>query len=33
MFHVFQIIPILPETKRSLEKIATFIRTKISSYP
>lgn len=33
MFHVFQIIPILPETKLSLEKIATFIRNKISAYP
>lgn len=33
MFHVFQIIPILPETKLSLEKIATFIRNKISPNP
>lgn len=32
MFHVFQIIPILPETKLSLEKIATFISNKISPY-
>lgn len=30
LFHVFQIIPILPETKLSLEKIANFIANKIS---
>lgn len=30
MFHVFQIIPILPETKLSLKKIANFIWDKIS---
>ena len=29
MFHVFQIIPFLPETKLSLEKIANFITEKI----
>ncbi|HWQ05055.1 MAG TPA: alpha/beta hydrolase [Longilinea sp.] len=29
MFHVFQIIPVLPETKLSLEKIANFIVNKI----
>lgn len=33
MFHVFQIIPFIPETKLSLEKIATFIRNKISLSP
>jgi acetyl esterase/lipase len=33
MFHVFQIIPILPETKLSLKKIANFIRNKISPNP
>lgn len=30
LFHVFQIIPILPETKLSLEKIANFIANKTS---
>ncbi|PKN87835.1 MAG: alpha/beta hydrolase [Chloroflexi bacterium HGW-Chloroflexi-8] len=29
LFHVFQIIPIIPETKLSLEKIANFIASKI----
>ncbi len=29
LFHVFQIVPVLPETKRSLEKIAEFIAGKI----
>ncbi len=33
MFHVFQIIPILPESKRSLEKIASFINKKIHKLP
>jgi len=30
LFHVFQIIPILPEAKRSLEKIAVFITNKLA---
>jgi len=29
LFHVFQIVPILPEAKQSLEKIATFITDRI----
>ena len=29
LFHVFQIVPILPETKLSLEKIAGFVDSKI----
>jgi len=33
MFHVFQIIPLLPETKLSLKKIANFIWDKISPNP
>mgnify|MGYP001764444802 CR=1 FL=1 len=33
LFHVFQIVPILPETKRSLEKIANFISRKIGHSP
>ncbi len=33
LFHVFQIVPILPETKRSLEKIAHFIGRKIGHSP
>jgi acetyl esterase/lipase len=30
LFHVFQIIPILPESTRSLEEIAKFIGKKIN---
>jgi len=33
MFHVFQIIPILPEARLSLKKIANFIMNKISPNP
>ncbi len=33
LFHVFQIIPILPETKLSIEKIAKFIHNKIGQTP
>jgi len=33
LFHVFQIVPILPETKHSLEKIAHFIGRKIGHNP
>lgn len=33
MFHVFQIIPIIPETKLSLEKIANFVVNRIGQNP
>jgi len=33
LFHVFQIIPFIPETKLSLEKIAFFIGNKIDQNP
>ncbi len=33
MFHVFQIIPIIPETKLSLEKISNFIANKMGQDP
>jgi len=28
MFHIFQLIPFLPETKRALESIAVFVSQK-----
>lgn len=33
MFHVFQLIPIIPESKLSIEKIAKFIHNKIGQTP
>ena len=33
LFHVFQIIPIIPESKLSIEKIAKFIHNKIGQTP
>jgi hypothetical protein len=31
IFHVFQIVPFIPETNRSLEHIAEFISSKLSA--
>jgi acetyl esterase/lipase len=33
MFHVFQMVPILPESRRSLKKIAAFLDEKINQTP